>query len=136
MECLPFGPLYLYSWKEENFRQSIYKIKVWCYCGYLEEHIENLGNLWDQKNQKKSKGPLDSREATWASLGPCCIISFVEQNFYSYLSLSAFSTSVNQMAVWWMNWDVASLHPIQWVSSSGCLRFQCSLVWNSHPWAP
>ncbi len=53
------------------------------------------------------------------------------------LFLSLFVNIFNfQLTQWWMNWDVASLHPIQWVSSSGCLRFQCSLVWNSHPWAP
>jgi hypothetical protein len=116
----------IYIAEKKRTLDKAYKIKVWCYCEYLEENVGNLGNLWDQKNQKKIQKP--PRVATWASLGPCCIISLVEQNFYSYLCLSAFSTSANPMVVWWMNWDVASLHLIQWVSSSGCLRFQCSLV--------
>jgi hypothetical protein len=44
----------IYIAEKKRTLDKAYKIKVWCYCEYLEENVGNLGNLWDQKNQKNN----------------------------------------------------------------------------------
>jgi hypothetical protein len=86
----------IYIAEKKRTLDKAYKIKMWCYCEYLEEHIENLGNLWEPmgpEKPKKSKSPqkkqptllwVHAASSHW--LNRISILIFVCQHFQLQLT--------------------------------------------------